>query len=227
MVSSFFLSRPYARAEAVGSLMMRITSRPAILPASLVACRWLSLKYAGTVMTACVTGWPKYASASDLSLPRIMAEISCGLYSRPVTGILTRTSSAGPGTTSYETILRSCSTSSNRRPLGGLTDQALAILGECHNRRAQAAALRSGDHGCRSAFHDGDNAVCRSQVNSYNFSHSSLSLLFLCHCARPFGVPRSNFGPGLSVGKHGPSITMTSQIRLSIHGACKKNVNGT
>jgi hypothetical protein len=41
-----FLSRPYAMAAAVGSLMMRSTSRPAIVPASLVACRWLSLKYA-------------------------------------------------------------------------------------------------------------------------------------------------------------------------------------
>ncbi len=50
--SSFFLSRPYASAAAVGSLMMRSTSRPAILPASLVAWRWASLKYAGTVITA-------------------------------------------------------------------------------------------------------------------------------------------------------------------------------
>mmetsp|Transcript_23293 Transcript_23293/g.55091 ORF Transcript_23293/g.55091 Transcript_23293/m.55091 type:complete len:390 (+) Transcript_23293:518-1687(+) len=38
------LSIPYAREAAVGSLMMRSTSRPAILPASLVAWRWLSLK---------------------------------------------------------------------------------------------------------------------------------------------------------------------------------------
>ena len=38
------LSRPKASAAAVGSLMMRSTSRPAILPASLVAWRWLSLK---------------------------------------------------------------------------------------------------------------------------------------------------------------------------------------
>src|SRR6266850_1905727 len=66
MVSFFFLSRPYASAAAVGSLMMRITSRPAILPASLVACRWASLKYAGTVITACVTFSPRYASAASL-----------------------------------------------------------------------------------------------------------------------------------------------------------------
>ena len=39
-----FLSRPYAMAAAVGSLMMRITLRPAMTPASLVAWRWLSLK---------------------------------------------------------------------------------------------------------------------------------------------------------------------------------------
>jgi hypothetical protein len=35
--SSFFLLKPYASAAAVGSLMMRFTSRPAIFPASLVA----------------------------------------------------------------------------------------------------------------------------------------------------------------------------------------------
>ena len=59
MSSSFFLSSPYASAAAVGSLTMRITSRPAICPASLVACRCASLKYAGTVMTARVTGCPR------------------------------------------------------------------------------------------------------------------------------------------------------------------------
>ena len=48
----FFLSAPYASAAAVGSLIIRLTSRPAILPASLVAWRCASLKYAGTVITA-------------------------------------------------------------------------------------------------------------------------------------------------------------------------------
>ena len=55
MVSLDFLSRPYAKEAAVGSLMMRSTSSPAMRPASLVACRWLSLKYAGTVITALFT----------------------------------------------------------------------------------------------------------------------------------------------------------------------------
>ena len=36
-----------------------VASRPAILPASLVAWRWASLKYAGTVMTASVTRSPR------------------------------------------------------------------------------------------------------------------------------------------------------------------------
>ena len=52
-------------------------------PASLVAWRWASLKYAGTVMTASVTFSPRYSSASRLSLPRIRAEISCGVYFLP------------------------------------------------------------------------------------------------------------------------------------------------
>ncbi len=53
------LSSPYASDAAVGSLMMRFTSRPAILPASLVAWRWSSLKYAGTVITAPSTVSPR------------------------------------------------------------------------------------------------------------------------------------------------------------------------
>ena len=42
-----FFALPFetvASDAAVGSLMMRATSRPAIWPASLVACRWASLK---------------------------------------------------------------------------------------------------------------------------------------------------------------------------------------
>ena len=79
IVSSFFLSRPYASAAAVGSLTIRFTSRPAIWPASLVAWRCASLKYAGTVMTASVTGWPRCSSAACFSFCRIIAEISGGV----------------------------------------------------------------------------------------------------------------------------------------------------
>ena len=48
-------------------------------PASLVAVRWASSKYAGTVMTAWVTVSPRKASASRFSLPRMRAEISWGV----------------------------------------------------------------------------------------------------------------------------------------------------
>ena len=57
------VSTPYASAAAVGSLTMRRTLRPAIRPASLVAWRWASSKYAGTVITASVTSSPSQSSA--------------------------------------------------------------------------------------------------------------------------------------------------------------------
>ena len=59
MTWSFSFSSPYASEAAVGSLMMRRTLRPAILPASFVASRYALLKYAGTVITASVTGSPR------------------------------------------------------------------------------------------------------------------------------------------------------------------------
>lgn len=43
-ISSDLLSKPYASAEAVGSLMIRRTLRPAIVPASFVAFLCASLK---------------------------------------------------------------------------------------------------------------------------------------------------------------------------------------
>ena len=65
-------------AAAVGSLIIRKTFKPAITPASLVACLCPSLKYAGTVMTTSITSSPKYESAICFIYPRIIAEISSG-----------------------------------------------------------------------------------------------------------------------------------------------------
>ena len=45
------------------ALIILKTSKPAIFPASLVACLCASLKYAGTVITAFFTSCPKYFSA--------------------------------------------------------------------------------------------------------------------------------------------------------------------
>ena len=71
-------SRPYARAAAVGSLIMRSTFSPAIAPASFVAWRWESLKYAGTVTTASRTVPPRNASAVAFIFWRTAALISSG-----------------------------------------------------------------------------------------------------------------------------------------------------
>ena len=67
---------PYARAAAVGSFRMRRTSRPASLPASFVAARCGSLKFAGTVMTALSTTSPSAASATAFARRSTKALIS-------------------------------------------------------------------------------------------------------------------------------------------------------
>src|SRR5262249_46117998 len=103
--------------------MIRSTSRPATRPASLVACRWLSLKYAGTVMTAWLTFSPRYASAASFSLRRIMAEISGGEYCLPRTSI--RASPLAALTTLYGTSLISWRTSSWRRPMNRLIEKTV------------------------------------------------------------------------------------------------------
>src|SRR5918996_6314199 len=115
------LSSPYASAAAVGSLMMRTTLRPAILPASFVASRCALLKYAGTVTTASETVSPRYASASAFSFWRIIALISGGAYSLPAA--LTRASPFWPFTTSYGTIVISSVTSSCLRPMKRLIEK--------------------------------------------------------------------------------------------------------
>src|SRR3970282_773276 len=52
-----------------------------MVAASLVAERWLSSKYAGTVTTASATGSPRKASASRLILPSRKAESCSGVNS--------------------------------------------------------------------------------------------------------------------------------------------------
>src|SRR4051794_38605992 len=121
IVWSCSFSRPYASAAAVGSLMMRRTLSPATLPASFVASRCALLKYAGTVITASVTGSPRYASASCFSFWSTIALISGGAYSLPSTS--TRTSPFEPCTTLYGTIVISSFTSENFRPMKRLIEK--------------------------------------------------------------------------------------------------------
>ena len=56
-ISAMILRKLKEAAEAY--LGEKVTQAGITVPASLVACRWLSLKYAGTVMTACVTFSPR------------------------------------------------------------------------------------------------------------------------------------------------------------------------
>lgn len=92
-------SRPTrnARAAAVGSSTTFSTSSPAAPPASLVAARCRSSKYAGTVMTACVTFSPRASSASSLTCFRIMAEMATGVYATPPSSTFTPRSASSAG----------------------------------------------------------------------------------------------------------------------------------
>src|SRR5215213_419935 len=105
--------------------MMRLTSRPAMRPASLVAWRWSSLKYAGTVITAESTVSPRYPSASALSFWRIIAEISGGEYCLPPAS--TRASPPDPETTLYGTIDSSSCTSDSLRPMKRLMEKTVFV----------------------------------------------------------------------------------------------------
>ena len=92
---------------AVGSLMIRTTSSPASSPAWRVACRWPSLKKAGTVMTTFETGTPSAFSARCFSVLKMIAEISWGEYfwsprvtvtSWPIFRLIDRTVRSGAST---------------------------------------------------------------------------------------------------------------------------------
>ena len=60
--------------------------------------------------------------------------------------------------------------------LGGLPNQTLALFGERDDRRRQAAALGVDQHLGLIAFHDGDHAVGRAEVDSNDFCHMTNSL---------------------------------------------------
>ena len=68
------------RAAAVGSFKNLRTLRPAIAAASLVAYFYLSLKYAGHVITAFVIGQPSLVSAAFFKYSNTKAEISSGHF---------------------------------------------------------------------------------------------------------------------------------------------------
>src|SRR6266481_6290110 len=93
------LSRPYAIAMAVGSLMMQRTCRPAMMPASLVAWHCTLLKYVGTVtvmvMTMCVTLCPMYASVVSFIFMSTMVLTSPGIYMCHVSSVTSENTHTG------------------------------------------------------------------------------------------------------------------------------------
>ena len=70
--------KPYAKDAAVGSLIIFITSNPAIYPAVLVAFFCLSMKYAGTVITTFLISRSRNFSALYFNFDNTFAEISSG-----------------------------------------------------------------------------------------------------------------------------------------------------
>ena len=74
--SATFLSSSNAINPPVGSLIILLTFNPAIVPASFVAYRCESLKYAGIVITEFLTSLPRYDSAVYLILKKKIYEIS-------------------------------------------------------------------------------------------------------------------------------------------------------
>lgn len=105
-------------AAAVGSFSRRSTFRPASLAASLVAWRWASSKYAGTVMTAPTRSSPSVFSARWRSVARISADTSTGLFT-PAT-VLSCTM-PGASTKSYG-VFSMWATSLSPRPMKRLTE---------------------------------------------------------------------------------------------------------
>ena len=100
--------------------MIRKTLIPAIAPASLVACRCESLKYAGTVTTASVTVLPRYASAVSFIFVKTIELISSGenVFSSPLCS--TRIFGLPPSliTSNGQCFMSDCTVeSSNRRPI--------------------------------------------------------------------------------------------------------------
>ena len=64
----------------------------------------------------------------------------------------------------------------HRLALGRLTDEALAIVGECDDRRRRAHAFRVFDDLCVLAVHDGDARIGGAEVDTDDLAHDASSL---------------------------------------------------
>ena len=96
---------------------MRWTLSPAILPASFVAWRCASLKYAGTVTTASVIGSPTNSAAISFIFARTIAEISWGARRRSPSLIQASPFSEASTPNGDTRLKRRTSSESKRRPI--------------------------------------------------------------------------------------------------------------
>ena len=181
------LSRPYARAAAVGSLTMRRTLKPAISPASLVAWRWASLKYAGTVMTA----------SRDL-LAEVGLGVALELHQHPrgdlLRGVLLAVDVDGPvgADLPLDRTDRPVGVG-HRLTLGDLADQNLAVAREGDDGRGRPGALRVGDDGGLASFQNADAGVRGAEVDADRSCHVRFLASYRSRC---FSQVSKLSGPG-------------------------------
>ena len=176
--------------------MMRLTSRPATLPASLVAWRWSSLKYAGTVMTAAVDRVAEVGLGVGLQLlqdhradlgrrvllaARLDARVAVRAGDDLVgddrlllahLGLL----AAHEALDGEDGVLRV----GDRLALGDGADEALAALREGDDGRGGATALGVLDDGRLAALEDGHARVRRAEVDADGLGHGCGGLLLAC-----------------------------------------------
>ena len=163
-------------------------------PASLVAWRWLSLKYAGhrddrlgDLLAEVVLGGLLHLLqdeggdlrgavllAADLD-PGVAVVALDDLVGRDLqrpSAPRRRRSAADQALDREDGVLRV----GDRLAAGDLADQALAALGERDHRRGDAAALGVGDDDRLAALHDRDAGVRGSEIDADDFGHVTILL---------------------------------------------------
>src|SRR5215468_5627029 len=157
--------------------MMRSTLSPAICPASLVACRCASLKYAGVVITASVIVLPgrddhrrgdRLAQVrlrvplqllQDEGADLLRGELLVVDLDVPVGAHLALDRADRPVDVGH------------RLPLRDLTDQHLAVLGEGNHGRRGSRPLSVCDDRWLAAFENSDDRVGGPEVDAYSTCH--------------------------------------------------------
>ena len=173
--------------------MMRLTSSPAILPASLVAWRWSSLKYAGTVITAESTRFAEVGLGVGLELLqdhrgdlRRRVLLAAGLHARVAVGsgddlvgddrlLLAHLGllAAHEALDREDRVLRV----GDGLALGDGADETLAGGCERDDGRRRATTLGVLDDGGLATLEHGHARVRRAEVDAYGLGHLLMLLL--------------------------------------------------